>query len=329
MGVALFHFHAAWPGYLAVDFFFVLSGFILYLNYFATAVPNPGTFISHRIARLYPMHLFSLLLFAMILWLTAGFPHYQDGTAFTFIQQMVLLQNLGIDHGGLTWNYPNWSVAVELWMNLIFLFFFARQGSAGRFFFLGMLGIVLIISKSRNLNVTTQDYFGFLNAGLIRGLSGFFLGIAAFRLYRLLQQPHLSARLAFGLQLGTILMALAVICLRNGTTSPTDFFAPFIFLAMVSTFALEQGWLALLAARLSYLGRISYSVYLNQLGVLTLVHHTLKPAQSSGLLALALYLGILIAFSSLTYYLVEVPARRGLRHFFTRLQPSLRDSTQS
>lgn len=330
LGVAIYHYSATWPGYLAVDFFFVLSGFIIYFNYFTAGFPRADRFIIHRLARLYPMHLFSLALLIGIMLLTSGaLPHYKDGTVFTFIEQLTLLQNVGINSGGLTWNFPSWSVSVEFWMNLIFLFFLASRGKQGRYFLLGILGIVLIVSKSRDLNVTNQDYFGFLSAGLVRGLAGFLLGVVAYRLYGILQRARLSPVAVTGLQLLVVLGAVALILARNKPTSTADFFAPFDFLLVVALFALEQGGLAWLASCLSYLGKISYSIYLNQIAILTVAHVAAKAIDIQGPMVLATYIGALLAFSALTYHLVEVPARRGIRGLFDQFQGRFRVGQQT
>ena len=80
--VVIYHFRDHYPddpshlfsrvsghGYLAVDFFFELSGFILALNYLH-AFHNLNTrqafhFLGLRLARIYPLHIFMLALFLL------------------------------------------------------------------------------------------------------------------------------------------------------------------------------------------------------------------------------------------------------------------------
>lgn len=66
IAVALFHFDIfLMPhGYVAVDFFFVLSGFVLYRNYLPRVRGGLGVgrFMLQRIARLYPLFLLGLML---------------------------------------------------------------------------------------------------------------------------------------------------------------------------------------------------------------------------------------------------------------------------
>ena len=80
--VVLYHFRETYPddplhiagrvmahGYLAVDFFFELSGFILALNYLHVfrnlSSRQAVQFLGLRLARIYPLHIFMLILFLL------------------------------------------------------------------------------------------------------------------------------------------------------------------------------------------------------------------------------------------------------------------------
>ena len=69
------------------------------------------------------MHLYSLFVFlAVYLYTQKGFPSYVDGTFKTLIQHLTLTQNIGFSPNSLSWNYPSWSISVELWVNIILFF---------------------------------------------------------------------------------------------------------------------------------------------------------------------------------------------------------------
>jgi peptidoglycan/LPS O-acetylase OafA/YrhL len=54
-----------YEGYLGVTFFFILSGFILTLNYKQKLIENRITykeFIVARVARIFPLHIFTLII---------------------------------------------------------------------------------------------------------------------------------------------------------------------------------------------------------------------------------------------------------------------------
>jgi peptidoglycan/LPS O-acetylase OafA/YrhL len=121
-------------GYLAVDMFFMLSGFVMahvYHRSFSESITprNYWSFMAARIARIYPLHLMILLLFVAtaVAWhLTAGssrsalrdVPLQGPQSVEAFVANVFMLQ--GLDAGKLSWNYPSWSISVEFVAYLLF-----------------------------------------------------------------------------------------------------------------------------------------------------------------------------------------------------------------
>ncbi len=128
--------HIIHKGYLAVDLFFMLSGFVMthvYHRAFSESVTRHyrGFFVA-RIARIYPLHVLILLLFVA----TAVASQWTTGTATigsirdiplqgsesvsALVANLFMLQ--GLDAGKLSWNYPAWSISVEFMAYLLFPF---------------------------------------------------------------------------------------------------------------------------------------------------------------------------------------------------------------
>jgi peptidoglycan/LPS O-acetylase OafA/YrhL len=122
-------------GYLAVDMFFMLSGFVMahvYHQRFAKSVSdNYWSFIVARIARIYPLHLLILLLFVA----TAFASHLMASTLQDSLRDIplggsrsleALIANIfmlqGLKASNLSWNYPAWSISVEFIAYLLFPF---------------------------------------------------------------------------------------------------------------------------------------------------------------------------------------------------------------
>lgn len=312
--VVYFHLYGG-LGYLSVDFFLVLSGFILSHRYWYGNKPaTPLEFIHHRIARLYPLHLYTLLMFTLVHWLMYWtMPSFPDGALFTFIQHLTLTHNIGLSPHGLTWNYPSWSVSVEFFVNILFIFLITRQTRSGVLFLLGTLGIVVLFMQHGHLNTQSDNYFGFLNSGLLRGMASFLLGILSYRVYLFYRDDWRVARYATGLEMLCALAVVGIVWSRTGESMGMDVFVPYLALLMVAIFAFEQGWLSRGLRRLAYLGEISYSVYLNHLVVIMVLRHWALQHPLPTPAILALTLGIVLVYSHFTYRYLEIPLGKKLR----------------
>ncbi len=165
--IAVFHFSSEWAGYLAVDFFLVLSGFVLSHSYlYKEATISPVKFISHRISRLYPLHLFTLVAFILIYYfVNDALPSYKDGTIFTFIQNLTLTQNIGFNPSKITFNSPSWSISVEFWVNILFVLFVTRKTRSSTLFFIALIGLLVIYGNTGHLDTHSSNYFTFINSG--------------------------------------------------------------------------------------------------------------------------------------------------------------------
>lgn len=153
-------------GYLAVDFFFVLSGFVVGYAYDDRwDKMSIGSFFKRRLIRLHPMVVVSTLI-------GASFFYLQDCDAFSNISQTgagkfllcILLgilmipagKNLDIRGWGETngFNGPNWTLTYEYVANILYAFFFRHLGKVSLAILVGLCAIL-------TLNLTLNwDIFG-------------------------------------------------------------------------------------------------------------------------------------------------------------------------
>ncbi len=327
--VALFHFKLDNPitdsvlinqAWLFVDFFFVLSGFVLAHTYFYECAVDLRAFTRARLARLYPLYLYALLVmvaFETLKYALAhmGFslfnnPPFSENDLPGFIYNVTLLNSFGFDHE-LTWNTPGWSISAEFWSNMLIAGLLALPLLRGRFYMVAGLtalgSMILLMVLNKGLDLT-------YNAGWLRCLYGFALGMLVYGVHR---RHSLSAR---------VLGALEILMLI-GCTSMIIFHAhlwfllpPLVFAAAIYVFAEEHGVLSRLLKKAPFqtLGRISYSIYLNHVIVTIIVEKAARltfPAMPlwASITATFAYVAAVIVYALITYRWIEEPARKSLR----------------
>lgn len=187
-------------GWLWVDFFFILSGFIMcyvYARDFEHAVTRGSywKFIGARFARVYPLHLFTLLwasiMTAIVLSYARGLdPFFEEMFNLGAIpSSLVLLQGMHL-YTAAPLNTPSWSLSTEWWMYMIFPFlvpYFTNTRVAWK-----IVMIVLIVAGYFGLKYGLGDGkgpFGYsinfvADWGFIRCFLGFAIGMLVYDLYK-------------------------------------------------------------------------------------------------------------------------------------------------
>jgi peptidoglycan/LPS O-acetylase OafA/YrhL len=334
-------------GYLWVEFFFALSGFILVHVYgerateFWQGTKTYLTFVKTRLARLYPLHLFmlfailGLMLILRALAAQGGYvsiydqPYHPQNTLAGFLASLFLVQAWNI-LPYLTWNGASWFVSVEFLLCLLFpiYLFFSRGNwlSAVLLIVAGALALnMLALTSGHGLDLTFHN-------GIWRGMAGFAIGVGLSMLYR-----ETMARGWGDLPEGllTLVQAAALLLLLNSiyrsawAHKPQDIYVALSMNALIFTLAFDRGILAraLSAAPVLALGEWSYAIYMGQTFFLQFVRYLEQRwypawdtvvfgvrwstfiwwAEPLALLAVCIVWGILLA------KLIEIPANKRLR----------------
>jgi peptidoglycan/LPS O-acetylase OafA/YrhL len=327
--------------YLMVDLFFIMSGFIIlhvYKDNFAYHIEwnSLRKYIVARFARIYPLHFFSLLLLVILVIVFSPHGTYPNAieNPWAIPTGFLLLHSYYI-HDIYTWNIPSWSISAE-WAAYLLFPFMALFLSKRKLFALIMLGLFVIaayvsimyflprknylypsIPVPHNLNVT-YDY------GFLRGIAGFITGMIVYKLY---QRPWIKDIFHKDIFAATIIFVL-VLALHFAMN---DAFCIILFAALVLSFALNNGYFHKYCNnRLAqYIGKISYSIYLMQIflqepfskglrlpGVVGFGRGKQNINFSSGLGYAFIYLVLLLAISSVTYYAIEQPCRKWINRIW-------------
>ena len=296
-------------GYLGVELFFIISGFVISMTLFRCR--TIGQFALKRFARLFPtMLLCSVLTFALVAMLpqSAFNPQLRDFLpSLSFTDPFIWSKLFGGDFKAIDGSY--WSLAVEvkfyLWISLLY---FSAGGP--RFFRAVALLFGALVSASvlmHVLNVPHRWGLDFIFA--LDALPWFVAGIGFFALYR----DHAS-------RIGWLLLAEATLALLAlQMADPAASLAPLaalpLFYGLFLAMLLRPGWVAWLASPpLAAVGVASYSLYLlhQDVGVALLevfksVLGTTQPILST--LLVPLVTGTLIGMSLLIYRYWEAPSR--------------------
>lgn len=278
--VALYHLHSidhfhmldfVRGSYLFVDFFFVLSGFVIVHAYSGRigGGQEAGTFLVRRFGRVWPLHAAVLLAFVALECVKAlsGPAGGHAGTAaFTgtyapsaLLSNLALVHALGVEDQW-TWNIPSWSISAEFFVYITFAILCLTVRRPGVLAVaMGMLavaGALVVMRFSANHIDTSIDY------GYFRCLYGFFTGCLVYRLYRAAagwQPPRLAGGLA---EAGALLAVVAFVSAAGGNA--LSLAAPLLFGLVVWVFAFEAGPVSRLLATSPFqrLGAWSYSIYM-------------------------------------------------------------------
>ena len=268
-------------GYLWVEFFFVLSGFILTHVYWPRLSDlwtqrGHGAFLKARLIRLYPLHLFMLLvILAMVVGLRllghwGGYlsifdaPYHQDIHLKGFIASLLLVHAWDTLNT-LTWNGASWFVSVEFALCLMFpVLLWLAEGRLWRGVALiaaGLMGLTALLLTSRHGLDITYD------RGVLRGLSDFSVGAGLAVLFRTLKPRDKLPGYVHSLVQVAILLALAWATQRTGWShTRNDIWTVLPLMALVFALAFDRGIVAeALKTRLPQkLGEWSYAVYMGQ-----------------------------------------------------------------
>jgi len=306
-------------GYLGVDLFFILSGFILshvYLSRWETRTFNYGSFLWARLSRIYPVHLVTLAA-TIGIWLvgkTMGASF--DPVAF---DPAVLPQHLLLIHAwgttpSVQWNFPSWSISAEWFAYLgfpvaaVFVLAFRRMAWAAVLGALAVFALMFWAVESHGLPLSEVTRLGF-----IRIIPAFLLGASLHLLGRTVSLPRSFALGGAAAAVGWIVVA-ATLGSSDALIWPA--FGLLIFSLAEASKTNAHGIMG--AAWLVYLGEVSYSVYMTHLPVDIAYFHALDRIAPGigGAAAWFAWIGVFAAtliVSMATYHLVERPARSWMR----------------
>ncbi|MEY4576939.1 MAG: hypothetical protein RL701_1642 [Pseudomonadota bacterium] len=351
---------------LFVDFFFVLSGFIMTYNYERLAtLPELGRFMALRFARVYPLHLVMLFVFlgyetlqwfvSHVLHVPLHTPPFSENTASGFLLNLLLLNGVGLRP--LTFNIPSWSISTEFWTYLLFglvLVTFAGRHKLHVWLYTAIavaaLAVLLLANPDPSL---TRNWEFFLP----RCVFGFFLGamlcsaLAPMLARRSEQELPLAPAspstpnsvAGFLWQMSSMAIVAVVVTYAVPANHAIEFAAPFAFVVVIASFVVFPNTLCvrwLTRDSLLWIGKVSYSIYMVHMIVLFVIEAVLRyvlhapttargleTSQLVGFVSVVTYLCSVLGVAALTYRFVEDPGRQLGRDLLKRRSTASRVQT--
>ena len=311
-------------GYLAVDLFFMLSGFVMWLNYGprlrTSGLAGARDFWWRRFARIWPLHiavLGAVVAFALVLLATG-----RDTSGYPFAElplHVLLVQNWGFT-SELTWNHPAWSISAEAGAYILFPFMVVavRWEALRPVALIACIGAVALalhaLFRAFGAELIGEEI---TRLGLWRCIAQFAIGMMLANLWSQWRGGAWWPSLTGAALLGVWLWS------GRGET----LLVPLGFAALLLALALARGPVAkLLGSRpLEWLGDISYATYLIHFPLFILAKIALagEDVQVSPL-GFAVYALVLLALSHAAFHWLEKPAQRALnRHAPGRRQSAV------
>lgn len=317
-------------GYLGVDLFFILSGFILahvYLSELEGGRFGYGGFLKNRIARVYPMHLAALAAM-LVLFVGASAIGAGVGSPEAFRLSDLPAHLFMVHAWGATpsvgWNFPSWSISAEWAAYLLFPLIAGAVLKARR---APMLMVVLALELCLISYIALDNLHAFApwvgrdfsqmtaQIGALRILPSFLLGVALYAFGRthaarkswarpivLISAGWVIAVTMFGWWEGLVWFGLAGLLYGLAETSRHGIDAPMASRTFV------------------FLGAASYALYMIHLPIDIVWFHALERIGVTETSDLALRIGAVvgvfvtcIAASAAAYLWIEEPARKWIR----------------
>lgn len=245
--------------YLWVDFFFILSGFIIahvyrqeFCNWHWAKSYKP--FIVSRFARIYPLHFLMLICFLFVellqLYIHTGESFIGKQSVSSLAANITLLQAFLKDS---TWNEPAWAISAE-WLSYLLIppiIFYLEQ--TGRRVDIIILILIMAILFLMNLKMGTLNFVSWKS--IVRCGSEMIIGILSYKhKFKIKQNPYLNYS-----SVSSILMVLVLVTLWWPVS---HFITICIFPLLIIVLSNLSKHYIFTNPFLLFIGKISYSIYM-------------------------------------------------------------------
>jgi peptidoglycan/LPS O-acetylase OafA/YrhL len=301
---------------LMVDFFFVLSGFVIAKTYLHKVQDGPGyrAFMWRRFARLYPLHLLTLMV-GIAGSMVVGAQHLQSGTNPEIFSAKAIIANLTLTHSfGVTsygsFNLPSWSISAEMFVYALFPLFALMVTRLPALVNAALVALYVVATVLIRDHLGLRDWtLAWYDMGALRAVPTFFTGVL---IAHLLATRWKAFAPSIWWAHGAFLLTFLPMHLNARDEWALAGFALVVLLAA----AAEQGGAKsrLQSPGFVHLGDASYSLYMWHMPIKVGIFAVMGKLFGAALLpmwtAAILSFAVSITVALLCYRLFEMPMRR-------------------
>ncbi|KAF2394742.1 acyltransferase family protein [Pseudomonas frederiksbergensis] len=343
MMIVVLHSLLFWPWFTGapsaltsgVSFFFVLSGFILTHVYSVKGVASYWGFVRDRVSRIWPMHMFALLL--LIIFVRNDVATYDGVGLFSkssqFVVDVFLLQSLTpFEIIIFSWNSVSWSISTELFFYLAFPFLLMNINSTWRlkmvsaaFISVGYAFLIFTLLNEQTSGKGLITPSSAIHANPIFRAFEFCLGICSWVIWRkYIKKLKLSFFVWSIIEIAVVVnVAVWVLFFHKALLAFFDDASPlklifrilgsaWVYAALIIVCASGRGVIGKILNNkaLIFLGEISFAVYMLHMILMKFFAFSLAPDYQVGPVV---FFMILIMLSAGCHFAIEKPMQKLLR----------------
>lgn len=292
-------------GNRGVDFFFIISGYVFAYVYLTNGKIFFKKFFINRLARLYPLHILTLFVVAILQFYNVenfdNYLIYFFNDLYHFFLNLFFISGWGIEKGP-SFNGPIWSVSVEIIIYFLFFFLIIKTNTNRILKSIFTLAILLSVLKIFDGSLSKYLNFEVINCGIL-----FFEGVLIYYLTNKFNKKTLFF-------IAVTLFSLSII----------GNFKLYVFLPSIILFFLSlEGFIKKkMSGIFCFLGNLTYGTYLWHVPtqiilIIFIKNFGLNFSIIDTKLFFLIYLSFVFIMAIISYYFFEKKARNWLREKFT------------